>query len=107
MQSLLLLPVLLVFCLCFFTRLGKQQAQPPGALRVPPLPAEAPNHANGRAMTIREVHIWRSMQPAISAHWSEFSAACSAKYAPRGWSWPCHWHDGALLPQGEVPGARE
>jgi hypothetical protein len=74
MQSLLLLPVLLVFCLWFFTRLGKQQAQPSRALPVPPLAAEAPHHANGRAMTIREVHIWRSMQHAISAHWSEFSA---------------------------------
>jgi hypothetical protein len=73
-QSLLLFLVLLAFCLCFFTRLGRLQAQASRTLPMLPPPAEAPHHANGRAMTIREVHIWRSMQHTISAHWPEFSA---------------------------------
>jgi len=69
MQNLLLpLFIVTVLIWCFFRR-----GRPHAALPEAPLTAEVPYHANGRAMTIREVHVWRSMQQVISEHWREIS----------------------------------
>jgi hypothetical protein len=69
MQNLLLpLFIMTVLIWCFFRRSKQHTALP----AVPPA-SEAPHHANGYAMTIREVHVWRSMQQVISAHWPELS----------------------------------
>jgi hypothetical protein len=69
MQNLLLpLFIMTVLIWCFFRR-----SRQPAALPASPPASEAPHHANGHAMTIREVHVWRSMQQVISAHWRELS----------------------------------
>jgi hypothetical protein len=59
-------------------------------LPVPPLLPEAPRHADGRAMTIQEVHVWRAMQQVISTHWPELRAVPDTNvrsYPPADRAW--------------------
>src|SRR3954451_7557858 len=90
MLSLLQVLFIVMVLIGCFLRWRGQQASPSRAL-LPPLAApEVPHHANGRAMTIREVYIWRSMQQVISEHWRELSTISDTKvrsYRPADRDW--------------------
>ena len=89
MQSLLQPLVVMTILIWCFLRRGRWQAE---AFLVLPAPSvvDPPHHADGRAMTIREVHIWRAMQHVISAHWPELGTVSDRNgrsYQPADRDW--------------------
>jgi hypothetical protein len=73
MQSLLQSLVVITILIWCFVRRGRWQTEAFLVLPEAPSAVDPPHHADGKAMTIREVHIWRAMQRVISAHWPELS----------------------------------
>src|SRR5574341_1155434 len=73
MQSLLQSLVVITLLIWCFLRQRGRQAEALLVLPQAPSAVDPPHHADGKAITIREVHIWRAMQHVISTHWPELS----------------------------------
>src|SRR5262245_33717211 len=81
--------IVVVLLWCFLRRRG-QLVSTSRPLPVPPPLPDAPQHANGQAMTIREVHVWRAMQQVLSTHWRELSTILDSNvrsYPPADPAW--------------------
>jgi hypothetical protein len=90
MQSLLQSLVVITLLIWCFLRRGRWQAEALLVLPEAPSAVDPPHHADGKAMTIREVHIWRAMQHVISVHWPELSTVSDwhvRSYRPTDRDW--------------------